>query len=307
MEKPELEYFNQQPIKRLNIPNGDRIVVTFSWDGSEPKEELYDANHNVYRLNPQGEIIWQVQRDDSILPIDLWKVRHKIAKEDGYDGYRQPFSYIDLLYPNGKRISSDGNGDGTDILTWEEGCIIRLSGQQNTYVLDPHTGIATCVAKSSLRYWDIERVYMPNGDKIILKYSKFKEEPRKPYYESNFNLYRLTPSGEAVWYVKKDDDFMMDWWEEHQQLQYDEYSKEHDPSYTYTPFAHIALQYKDGSQSVMDEHKDKTNIVTWKEGCTIYLKIVEDVYILDPNTGVITMCSNPNIQIDMLIRDHCKF
>ena len=307
MEKPELEYFNQKPIQRLNMPNGDRIVFTFSWDGTESKEELYDANHNVYRINRQGEIIWQVQRDDSILPIDLWKVRHKIAREDGRDGYRQPFGNIVLEYSDGSRDTTDRNGDGANILTWEEGCIIHLYGQQNNYILDPHTGIATCVASSSLRYWDIERVYMPNGDKIILRYSKFKREPRKPYYESNFNLYRLTPSGEAVWYVKKDDDFMIDWWKEHQQLQYDEYSKEHNPLYTYKPFAHIALQYADGSQSVMDEHKDSTNIVTWKEGCTIYLKIMDNVYILDPNMGVITNCPSANIQIDMPIKNHCKF
>ncbi len=277
-----LELFKGCPIRRLNMPNGDRIVVTFRWGELGKWEELYDTNHNVYRLNPQGEIIWQVQRDDSILPIDIWEKRHKHAREEGADGYRQPFGSIVLEYSDGSRNTSDRDGDGTAILTWKEGCIIYLYGQQNNYILNPNTGIATNVAKSSSMYWYVERIYMQNGDKIILKYSKIRLESEWPYYEANFNLYRLTPTEEVVWYVKKDDDFMLDWWKDRHELEYDEVEK------NFIPFASFTLKYNDGLQSIIDEHKDGTNIITWKEECIIYLNIMEDTYVLDPNTGIVT-------------------
>jgi len=143
MTDPALfERFNGWPVKRLLLPSGDRIIVTFSWDGTEPKRSLDDANYNVYRLNPEGEVVWQVRRDDSVLPPDIWETRHRIARSHGLDGYRVPFLGFVLEYPDGSRKRSDPYGDGKDILVWEPGCIIWLLGYGNEYILDPETGIA---------------------------------------------------------------------------------------------------------------------------------------------------------------------
>lgn len=98
------------------MPNGDRIVVTFCRDGVQPKESLHNANHGVYRLDKKDNIIWQVTRDDSIMPHDWWEKCHELAREEGADGHRIPFSYIVLEYPDGTKANSDEDGDGTNIL-----------------------------------------------------------------------------------------------------------------------------------------------------------------------------------------------
>jgi len=152
-KEPQLELFKGCPIRRLYMPNGDKIVVTFRWGELGKWEELYATNHNVYRLNPQGKVIWQVVRDDSIMPHDWWEGCNQRAREKGGDGYRIPFSHTTLEYPDGRCKTSDEKGDGTSILTWEQGCIIHLYGQGNDYILDPETGIATNNAKKGGRVW----------------------------------------------------------------------------------------------------------------------------------------------------------
>lgn len=152
-KKLQFELFNGWPISRLFMPNGDKIIVTFCWDGTEPKRTYEEANHNVYRLNKKGEIIWQVKRDDSIMPADWWEKCHALAREEGGDGHRIPFSGIVLEYKDGLRGTTDENGDGTSILTWKSGCIIHLYGSGNDYVLNPESGIATNVAKKGGRVW----------------------------------------------------------------------------------------------------------------------------------------------------------
>lgn len=125
------------------MPDGERIVCTFALDGSEPNESLFEANHNVFRLTPTGEVIWQVRRDDSNRPPDWWEQLHRLAREQGQDGAREPFMYIQLEKPDGTRITSDRNGDGTNIEMWSPGSVIWLVGSAyQEYILDPDTGIA---------------------------------------------------------------------------------------------------------------------------------------------------------------------
>ena len=151
--KSKFEFFKGWPTKRLSMPNGDKIILTFCWDGTEPKRTYEEANYNVYRLNSNNDIIWQVTRNDSIMPHDWWEKYHELAREEGGDGHRIPFSYIVLEYPDGTKANSDEEGDGTHILMWEEGCIIHLYGSGNDYILDPETGIAKNVAKKGGRVW----------------------------------------------------------------------------------------------------------------------------------------------------------
>jgi len=138
--------------KTLLLPGGDRIVLAGKYlDGD--LLSLHDANHNVYRLNPAGEVVWQVRRDDSIRPPDWWEALHRLAQMQGLDGKRKPFMYIALEYPDGHRQASDEYGDGENILQWERGCIIRLFGSENSYTLDTETGIATNVEIGPGRPW----------------------------------------------------------------------------------------------------------------------------------------------------------
>lgn len=143
MSAPGPERFNGRPFSQLVLPCGDRIILTFRWDGTEPGQSIDESNHNVFRLKAGGEVVWQVRRDDSNRPPDWWDTLHRLAREQGLDGAREPFMYIQLEYPDGKRVTSDRNGDGTSVETWSPGCIIWLVGSAyQEYILDPETGIA---------------------------------------------------------------------------------------------------------------------------------------------------------------------
>jgi len=58
------ETFRGWPFESLKIPNGDYIICTYSWNGSEPQTPLYDMSHNIFRLNPDDDVVWRVQRDE---------------------------------------------------------------------------------------------------------------------------------------------------------------------------------------------------------------------------------------------------
>lgn len=146
-----MERFNGWPVRQLRLQDGDRIVCTFALDGSEPYESLFEANHNVYRLTPTGEVVWQVRRDDSNRPPDWWEQLHRLARVQGQDGAREPFMYIQLEKPDGTRTTSDRNGDGTSVEVWSPGSVIWLVGSAyQEYILDPETGIARNVTPEHL-------------------------------------------------------------------------------------------------------------------------------------------------------------
>lgn len=137
----------------VQMPNGDQLVCYFFRDGAVRPFHLHDLNHNVYRLNAQGEIVWQVQRDDSNHPPDWWDVLHRVAREEGYDGAHEPFTEFLLEY-------ADGSNNKTAMETlplqaeWVPDCKVWLRGSAyQQYILDPETGIAKNVTKWPVRQW----------------------------------------------------------------------------------------------------------------------------------------------------------
>ena len=141
------------PLRRVLLPNGEQIVCCFCKTGSEPSLSLNDANHNVFRLDKDGKIIWQVRRDDSNHPPDWWEGLHRHARERGEDGAREPFMEFMLEYPDG---SSNKNSLEIlpDVAQWTPGCIIWLRGSAyQKYILDPETGIAKNVTEGRPRPW----------------------------------------------------------------------------------------------------------------------------------------------------------
>ena len=153
--KPNFEYFKERPIKRVNLPNGDRIVLTFSWDGTEPPyKSPFEANHNIYRLNTQGEVVWQIQRDDSNHPSDWWEILHSQAREKGWDGAYEPFTEVHLEYADGSTSFDEQTYKWRNPCEWRLGCKIWLVGSAyQQYVLDPETGIAKNVTDWPVRPW----------------------------------------------------------------------------------------------------------------------------------------------------------
>lgn len=114
---------------------------------------IHEENHNVFRLDVQGDILWQVQRDDSNHPPGWWDSMHLHARAEGWDGAREGFTEFLIEY-------ADGSNNKTPMETlpledqWVPGCRIWLRGSAyQQYILDPDTGIAKNVTKWPVRPW----------------------------------------------------------------------------------------------------------------------------------------------------------
>lgn len=130
----------------VNMPDGGRIVVAnppYGWVG----QSVDSKNRNVFRVDRDGNIVWQVQRDDG--PFINWEVRNKHAKEDdphsqGFvDFFRdlsdrffeeRPLPYTEYFNPASETIFFDDYAPGR--LLW-------IATDRWVYQLDPETGIAT--------------------------------------------------------------------------------------------------------------------------------------------------------------------
>jgi hypothetical protein len=142
------------PLMRVRLPCGDQLVLQYCKTGKEPDLSLYEINHNVYRLNSQDEIVWQVRRDDSNHPPDWWDGLHRHAREEGLDGAREPFMRIWVQNPDGS-YQRDADGQRPPLVQrWTPGCTLHLDGSAyQHYLLDPDTGIAKNVTEWPVRPW----------------------------------------------------------------------------------------------------------------------------------------------------------
>lgn len=138
--------------RKILMPGHEEIVCYFfRADGNYTS--LHDVNHNVFRLNARGEVVWQVRRDDSNHPPDWWDILHRQARERGRDGAREPFMYMTVVHEDGY-VERNPDGEIKDIQTWVPNSTIVLDGSAyQVYELDPDTGVAKNVTKWPVRPW----------------------------------------------------------------------------------------------------------------------------------------------------------
>jgi len=154
MTSPSLAGFIGWHKKTLFMPNDESIVCFFFQPKPAGEPSLYDENHNVFRLNAKGEVIWQVRRDDSNHPSNWWDILHAHARARGEDGARWPFTYFELKYPDGSTNNSPQTGSPPNEAVWTPDCTIWLTGSAyQEYILDPETGIAKNVTEGRPRPW----------------------------------------------------------------------------------------------------------------------------------------------------------
>ncbi len=138
---------------RIALPDEGEIVLVTGHKFGDVKT-LHDVNRNLYRLTKDGNIVWQVQRDDSNHPADWWDVLHKHAREQGIDGAREPFTEIRLEYADGSTSWDNQTYQWRNPCEWKPGCKIWLTGSAyQNYILDPETGIAKNVTDWPVRPW----------------------------------------------------------------------------------------------------------------------------------------------------------
>ena len=132
---------------QLVMPDGDRIVCYYY--RNECKDvALFDLNHNVFRLNANNEVVWQVRREES--EYVNWESRNQHAKEADptSEGYMDPFAGMSTGFferrPTGLTGPFQPKIETVYFDEWAPGRLVRLNTSWWGYDLDPETGIATC-------------------------------------------------------------------------------------------------------------------------------------------------------------------
>ncbi|MDP2066527.1 MAG: hypothetical protein U1E02_09100 [Hydrogenophaga sp.] len=121
--------------QEIPLPNGDRIV--FADPEGDQWASLDLANHNVFRLDADNQVVWQVRRVETLGQLN-WEVANRQAKEadPASEGYYDPFWNMGMK--ESEAASAEPRGQ------YRPGCIIYLTTRWWSYRLDADTGIATC-------------------------------------------------------------------------------------------------------------------------------------------------------------------
>jgi hypothetical protein len=142
-----IEDFEGYHSRRLNMPDGGKIICFF-YRNNQPRPSIDDSNRNVFRVDAEGNVMWQITRIDH---ADRdWEVLHANARKRGLPGCIEPFIGFVYLLPDGSRPS----GDLVDEIEYEADRRIELAnlgvGSQ-WYSLDVDTGVAIETTPENLR------------------------------------------------------------------------------------------------------------------------------------------------------------
>lgn len=148
--------FKGWPYREVILPNGNKVICTYSRDGSEPKETPFDALHNIYCLDNNDNVIWQVQRHEQgkLFPRD-WASRSERSNKDFERKHQKPFARLSTTFfkcgmfnefePTPAKYESTLWKPDYVLLAWVYG--------RGVYELDIETGIAKNITQPGGRDW----------------------------------------------------------------------------------------------------------------------------------------------------------
>lgn len=145
------ERFMGRRFQKVQMPDGGKIIMLYRWDDADAELPLHTTNHNVFRLDPDGKIVWQVQRSER--KFVNWESRNQHAKEDDpeCEGYSDPFFNMGDRFFTRKKLPERGpfhpKFEKVYSDTYIPGNLLWLSTSWWAYDLDPETGIATCTGE----------------------------------------------------------------------------------------------------------------------------------------------------------------
>jgi len=148
MDKPPKEW------RITPLPDGSRVIVVARY-ADESRLSLYDSNHNIIRIDTDGNLLWQVSREER--GRYDWQCQYRAAITAGIDGPRNSFDAIE----EGLWLSRDQPYGGEALVP---GLKLIAFGYVNSmpynvpygmyYELDIDTGLAVNVTPfSSKRSW----------------------------------------------------------------------------------------------------------------------------------------------------------
>ena len=108
--------------------------------------DLHFCNHNIFRLDKDGKVIWQVQREE-LGKIRWDRIMAEVDQkgEEGASFSRIPFGELWLENKDGNRFQSN---------IFVLGCkLIALASGGRNYEVDINTGVATNIDEPGNRLW----------------------------------------------------------------------------------------------------------------------------------------------------------
>ena len=139
------------PTHQILLPDGGQIICLYCKDGTEPDLSLHDTNHNVFRLDANDQVVWQVRRVEE--GYVNWEVRHRHAKEKDptCEGYFDPFNTMSTRFFEYRSVPGIGSAPAKqEEVYFDEyapGRLLWLITHRWAYDIDPETGIATCTGE----------------------------------------------------------------------------------------------------------------------------------------------------------------
>lgn len=144
--------FNQA----IEMPDGGKIVRP-DW-GLQPPWSKQTAlafwNHNLFRLDRDANVIWQVTRDEGERP-EWTRMREKAEAENSADpSMHSPFINLFLRLADATTNRDPLTGRGPSSAFWVEGAtVICRTLDSMVYELDVGTGVAFNKTPFGIREW----------------------------------------------------------------------------------------------------------------------------------------------------------
>jgi hypothetical protein len=141
----------------IQMPDGGQIVLA-DW-GVQPLWNTQTVrafrNHNIFRLDQAGNVIWQVRRDEGEAWAAWTKFRERAEALNEDDIWaRSPFTTLSLKFADGTTNMDPLTYQYPAQTEWVEGAEIWCGTYDSrSYVLDPETGLAVCKTPAGIRPW----------------------------------------------------------------------------------------------------------------------------------------------------------
>lgn len=128
----------------IYLPDGGKVIC-FTYRGQGHYVGLNDLNHNIFRLDKEGNVLWQVTRDEQ--GKVNWPLLDKLAQENGRAGAEHMFEAIWCKNPlTGETSFNPETGTPFSNFHWKPGMqlMARAYGiANNLYEINIETGVAT--------------------------------------------------------------------------------------------------------------------------------------------------------------------
>lgn len=146
------QFLTGEIFRTLLMPEGGMIFTLSLPRPPKDFEAVELINHNVFRVDKKGRVMWQITRIDH--PGVNWEAKHRHAREDGLPGCIEPFKYFRQRFPNG--TTNLDFGLPPDSMDYIPGLPVELANAgigSQWFELSVETGVAVEITPQGHRPW----------------------------------------------------------------------------------------------------------------------------------------------------------